>query len=63
MKHTLRISLKAPPDGGIVGYRPVTIREKLLRFLFGDMRKLIVIVPGDSVKALSIEEQTEEDAK
>jgi hypothetical protein len=58
MKHTLRISVsKEPPNGGIVGYRHVTMRERFLRFLLGDKRKLTVIVPGDSVKALSIEEE------
>lgn len=57
MKRTLRISLSGkPPDGGIVGCRHVTIREKILRFLFGAGQKLTVIVPGDSVKTLSIVE-------
>jgi hypothetical protein len=58
MKHTLRISVsKEPKDGGIVGCRHVTVREKLLRMLFGDKRRLTVIIPGDSVKALSIIEE------
>lgn len=58
MKHTLKISVsKEPQDGGIVGCRRVTVRERLLRFLLGEKRKLTVIVPGDSVKALSIVEE------
>lgn len=62
MKHTLRISLaKKRPGDGIVGCRHVTIREKILRFLFGGAEKLTVIVPGDSVKALSITEDGGED--
>ena len=55
MKHMLRISVsKEPKDGAIVGCRHVTVRERLLRFLLGDKRQLTVIVPGDSVKVLSI---------
>ncbi len=58
MKHTLRISVsKEPQDGGIVGCRHVTVREKLLRFLLGDKRRLTVIVPGATVKALFIVEE------
>lgn len=62
MKHMLRISVsKEPLDGGIVGCRYVTVRERLLRFLLGDKRRLTVIIPGDSVKALSIVEDGGED--
>lgn len=57
MKHRLKISVsKEPENGGIVGCRHVTVREKLLRFLLGDRRRLTVIVPGDSVESLSIDE-------
>lgn len=55
MKHMLRISVsKESKDGAIVGCRHVTVRERLLRLLLGDKRQLTVIVPGDSVKVLSI---------
>ena len=58
MKHTLRISVsKEPQDGGIVSCRHVTVRERLLRFLLGDKRRLTVIAPGNSVKELSIVEE------
>ena len=58
MRHTLRISVsKEPPGGGIVGCRHVTVRERLVRFLLGDKQRLTVIVPGDSVKSLSIVEE------
>lgn len=62
MKHTLRISVsKEPQGGGIVGCRRVTVRERLLRLLLGDKRRLTVIVPGYSVRALSIIEEGGED--
>ena len=54
--HNLKISVsKKPLNGGIVAYRRVTVREKLLRFLFGNPVRLTVIVPGNSVESVSIE--------
>ena len=58
MKHSLRIGVaKSPPLGGIVGYRKVTVRERFLRFLLGAKCTITVIVPGDSVKSLSVIEE------
>ena len=57
MKHTLKISVARAPGDGIVSCRHITVREKLLRMLFGEKRRLTVIIPGSSVKALSIEEE------
>jgi len=58
MRHTLKISVsKEPTGGGIVGCKHVTMRERLVRFLLGDKQRLTVIVPGDSVKVLSIVEE------
>ena len=57
MKHTLKISVARDPSGGIVSCRHITVREKLLRMLLGEKRRLTVIIPGNSVKTLSIEEE------
>ncbi|GAB6172938.1 hypothetical protein JCM15765_24160 [Paradesulfitobacterium aromaticivorans] len=58
MRQTLKISVsREPPGGGIVGCRHIAIRERLVRFLLGDQRRLTIIVPGDSVKKLSIVEE------
>lgn len=58
MRHTLKISvLKEPPGGGIVGCRHVNMRERLVRLLLGDKQRLTVIIPGDSVRKLSIVEE------
>ncbi len=58
MKHTIRICVsREPPDGGIVGCRHVTMRERLMRFLLGNQRRLMVIVLGDSVTEMSIIEE------
>ncbi len=60
MRHTLQISVsKKPVNGGAVSVRRVSIRERLMRFLFGDTVRLTVIVPGNSVEELSIREIAE----
>ena len=60
MKHNLKISIARGPDsGGIVRCRTVSLRERVLRRLFGDMRRVTIIVSGDSVEALSVQEVPE----
>lgn len=55
MKHKLKISVsKEPQTGGIVTCHNVTVRERLLRFLLGDKRRVTVLIPGDSVGEISI---------
>lgn len=64
MKHTLQISVsKKPTNGGIVACRRVSVRERFLRFLFGDKTRLTVIVPGDTVEELEIKEIGKEAAR
>ncbi len=61
MKHKLKISVsKKPVNKGVVAWRKVSVRERFLRFLLGDKTKLTVIVPGDSVEELSIQEVAHE---
>lgn len=55
MKHKLKISvLKEPPNGGIVTCRNISIRERLLRFLMGNKRRVTVLIPGDNVGEIEI---------
>lgn len=55
MKHNLSISVsKKPKDGGIVRCQRRTIRERLLRHLFGERCSVTIIVPGDTVECVSI---------
>ncbi len=61
MRHTLRISvLKEPAAEGIVSCRNVSVRERFLRFLFGEKQRLTIIVPGGSVLELAVSEVMEE---
>lgn len=57
MKHNLKISVsKKPKYGGIVSCRTISVRERILRLLLGSPTKLTIVVPGDSVQSLSINE-------
>lgn len=60
MKHALRIKVsKDKINGGLVTCRQLTVRERLLRFLLGSPARLTVIVPGDSVDEVGIQEVAE----
>ena len=55
MKHSLKISVsKEPQTGGIVSCRNVTVRERFMKLLFGDKRRVTVLIPGDSVGEIAI---------
>ena len=55
MKHKLKVSVsKEPQTGNIITCREVTIRERIFRFLFGDKRKVTVLISGDSVGEIAI---------
>lgn len=57
MKHNLKISVsKKPTEDGIVRCQRVTMRERLLWYLFGEKHRVMVIVPGDTVECVSITE-------
>lgn len=57
MEHNLKIGVsKKPKYGGIVSCRTVSVRERILRFLLGSPTKLTIVVPGDSVSSLAINE-------
>ena len=54
---TLSIKVsKQKVNGGTLTCRRVTVREKLLRLLLGTPIKLTVLVPGDTVSEVTINE-------
>lgn len=60
MKHNLKISVsKEPQNGGIIAYRRLSLREKLLTLLLGPKQDVMVLVPGNSVQTIAITEVTE----
>lgn len=55
MEHNLRISVsKKPVRNDIAALHTISLRERVLSFLFGRKQKITIIVPGDSVKELAI---------
>jgi hypothetical protein len=68
MHHTLKIGIgkNAPPDGdpsragGIVRCQKRQVRERILRWLLGKRLTLTILVPGNSVKTLSIVEEVDD---
>lgn len=56
MKHNLKISVSDEGTTGLVRCKKTSIREKFLKLLFGESRRVTVIIPGDVVSELSITE-------
>ena len=58
MKQHLTVSFsKKPKPGGIVNVRNITVRERILRMLLGDLQKLTIIIPGNNVETVAIREE------
>ena len=62
MNHSLKIGIgkDAPPDGGIVRCKKRKVRELVLRWLLGKRLTVTILVPGDSVKTVSIVEEADD---
>lgn len=59
MKHNLKISVSDEGTTRIVRCKKTSIREKFLNLLFGESKRVTVIIPGDTVSGLSITEEEE----
>ncbi len=58
MRHKLKVSVsKEPKTGGIAAVRKVSVRERLLRLLLGEMRRVVVLIPGDKIDEIAISEE------
>ena len=49
------------PELRLAHYRKIPVRERFLRLLFGRKRGVTVIIPGDTVKTVTIEELPEKE--
>lgn len=59
MKHNLKISVsKKPQTGGLVTYRNLAVRERIIRLLLGSKQRVTIVIPGDSIEELHICEMT-----
>ena len=60
MKHNLQISVsKHQKSNGIVSCKSVTLRERILRLVFGKNQQTLILMPGDTVEELTISEVKE----
>ena len=56
----LKISVsKQPKTDGVVSVKKTSIRERFLRKLLGPKLKVMILVPGDSVKDVTIAQAEE----
>lgn len=55
VQHQLTISVADKPrSSGVVSFKQLTIRERILRHLLGSKSQVMVIAPGQSVKQIRI---------
>ena len=55
MNGNLKITIaKTPQADSIINMKPVCLREKVLRWLFGVEQKILVLAPADSVEEVEI---------
>ena len=60
MKHIMNVSVsEKSSDCGIMQLHKIPIRERLLNKLFGAARQVVVLIPGNTVQAVSITEVPE----
>lgn len=58
-QHQLTISVaNKPRSNGVVSFKQLTIRKRILRYLLGSKSQVMVIAPGQSVKQIRIKEAT-----
>ena len=49
--------------GGIATVRKVSVRERFLRMILGETRRVIVLIPGDRVDEIAINEEVKENER
>ena len=55
MRQKLKVSISKNPNfAGVVTCRSKDVRERFLRFLFGDKRRITILIPGDIVNEVAI---------
>lgn len=60
MKHQLKVSVsKNPSSDSVMKCRKVSIRERILKFLFGKKRDIVVLIPSDRIEEVAIKKKGE----
>ncbi len=62
MRHKLKVSVSNEPNtGGLATVRKISVRKRLLHLLLGDIRKVVVLIPGDRVDEIAISGEVKDD--
>ncbi|HEQ7722668.1 TPA: hypothetical protein VHV97_000613 [Streptococcus pyogenes] len=62
MKHQLKVSVsKNPSSDSVMRCRKFSMRERLLRFLFGNKRDIVVLIPSDRIEEVAIKKKGDQD--
>ncbi len=55
VSNTLHVSLSdKTKQKNAVSYKSISLRERLVRLLFGKKQKLMILIPGDEIEKLAI---------
>lgn len=54
--HQVEIGIKKPNPNQVIAAKKMTLRDRLINTIFGAGHKMVVLVPGESVGAISITE-------
>ena len=62
MKHQLKVSVsKNPSSDSVMRCRKFSMRERFLRFLFGNKRDIVVLIPSDRIEEVAIKKKGDQD--
>ena len=60
MRKKLKVNVsKDPKTDGVISCKNLSVRERLLNFLFGNKRRVTILIPGDGVDEISISGEKE----
>lgn len=61
MRYRMKVSVSNEPEKTrVFKCKRISMREKLLRWLFGSERKMLLLVPSDSVNTVTVTEEADE---
>lgn len=64
MARNLKVKVSRKHSGeGLVRLRKMNIREKVMRFFLGPVNRLTILIPGDGVEKIIIDEKGVADAR
>jgi len=56
LMHQVEIGISKPGLKQVLAVKKMTLRERCLNVIFGSGRRMVVLVPGESVDTISIKE-------